>query len=170
VTVYCRPAPRWGSDIPRTPSAQIQSNCRRLGGSIIAARPTGHNLCTFGPLPRDPGTVGEWGLDPLPPPPAGFALVVLTVSNSNNVQDDSWDFKINGGFVANYDGGGATSISYYAYLPTGGSFDLSAEDIADNHTGNYFQVDVTVDGVNVLSSDTVNGSVGDTVDVGTFNT
>jgi len=29
---------------------------------------------------------------------------------------------------------------------------------------------VTVDGVNVLSSDTVNGSVGDTVDVGTFNT
>ncbi|MFA6287743.1 MAG: hypothetical protein WC661_10210 [Opitutaceae bacterium] len=135
----------------------------------VQPRPNNDNICKAKPVPD--ATEGPWGVDPLPfPAPDGLALVILTVSNSNNVQDDSWDFYINGEFVCNYDGGGATSISFYAYRPTGGTHELTASDIQDNMTGNYFQVDVTVDGVNVLSTDAVNGVVGDTVPVGTFDT
>lgn len=109
--------------------------------------------------------------DVIPPfPPGEEGNVVITVSNVNNIQDDTWDFAINGTVVCTYDGGGDTTLSFSGDLPAGGTWELTATNTADNGSGNYFTVTVTVNGVTVIDTDGVDGTVGTTVTVGSFNT
>jgi hypothetical protein len=135
---------------------------------VAAHEPLGTALCGgFSSLrPSAPGG----GFVPAPWPPGTTGRVVLTVSNVNQIQDDTWDFKLFGVTICTYDGGGQTTLSFSADIPSGLVLELTATNTQDNGRGNYFTVTVTVDGVQVLSTDAVNGTPGDTVTVGTFNT
>ena len=112
-----------------------------------------------------------WLPYPLPlPPPDRFALVVLTVTNTNAILDDAWDFMVNGVKVATYDGGGQTTLTYSAYLPKGQSYSLSAV-VATEQNDNRFDVFLEVNGDNQISQDVVtDGYVGETRDHGSFFT
>lgn len=107
----------------------------------------------------------------IPPfPPGDDGRVVLTVSNVNAVLDDGWDFKMNGVFVCNYDGGGATTASFSADLAPGLVIELTAECVSEQND-NLFSVTVTVDGVTVIDTEiSGDGTVGEIQNLGTFNT
>lgn len=102
--------------------------------------------------------------------PGEEGRIVLTVSNVNSVLDDSWDFKINGVTVCNYDGGGATTVSFSTDLPPGLVLDLTAECVGEQND-NFFSVTVTVDGIAVIETDiSGDGTVGEVQDLGSFTT
>lgn len=125
------------------------------------------NVCKAVFFPGPP----PWGAEPLPfPPPDGLALVELTVTNSNSILDDSWDFKVDGVTVANYDGGGATTLSFFAYLAEGEEHTLSAECVGEQND-NLFDVTLSVNEVpQIETSISGDGTVGEVQALGTFNT
>lgn len=112
---------------------------------------------------------GEWGngvgnqID-------GLSLVVLTVSNTNNILDDGWDFKIDGASVANYDGGGDTILTFHAYYQPGETHELTAECVFEQ-SDNYFEVYVDINGERQITTSVGgDGTLGEIQELGTFTT
>lgn len=102
--------------------------------------------------------------------PGALGRIVLTVSNVNEILDDSWDFRINGVTVCNYDGGGATTVSFSTDLPEGLVLELSAECVGEQ-SDNLFLVTVTVSGMTVISTEIGGeGTVGEVQELGDFTT
>lgn len=155
----CIPPRRWGALPSISPRARVGYFLGRVLVKAAATQPDGRmgqHLCGF--KPDDGGGMWDPGTD---------GRVVLTVSNGNSIQDDGWDFKINGVVVANYDGGGATSLSYSADLPPG-EYTLTAECVAEL-SDNLFEVTITVDGgAQIETSIDGDGEVGEVRDLGTF--
>ncbi len=148
---------------PTRPNNSNGANISQGGAGVIKNNDNVCKAVTYGsPM---------WGAVPLPfPPPGGRALVELAVSNSNGVLDDSWDFKVDGVTVANYDGGGATTLSFFAYLNVGESHTLSAECVGEQ-SDNLFDVTLSVNEVaEIETSIGGEGTVGEIQDLGTFNT
>jgi hypothetical protein len=128
------------------------------------AIPNNANVCVIGKgADSGPNLAAPWQ-------PGDEGRIVLTVSNVNSILDDSWDFKINGVTVCNYDGGGATTVSFSTDLPPGITLALSAECVGEQND-NLFSVTVTVDGVPVIETEIGgDGTVGEVRDLGTFTT
>lgn len=122
------------------------------------------NVCVIGKgADSGPNLAAPWE-------PGNLGRIVLTVSNVNSVLDDSWDFKINDATVCNYDGGGATTVSFSTNLPPGIHLFLTAECVGEQND-NLFSVTVTVDGVPVIETDIGgDGTVGEVRDLGEFIT
>jgi len=143
-------APRFSSNVIRPELAPVNNS----------------NVCSI----LTKGGKPSWGFAIEPWEPGDDGRVVLTVSNVNAILDDSWDFKINGITVCNYDGDGATTTTFSANLPPGLVLDLSAECVGEQND-NLFSVTVTVDGVTVIDTQIGGeGTVGEVQDLGTFTT
>lgn len=97
-------------------------------------------------------------------------MVVLTVSNTNNILDDGWDFKIDGVSVANYDVGGDTILTFHAYYQPGEMHELTAECVFEQ-SDNFFEVYIDVnDERQITTSISGDGFVGEIQELGTFTT